>query len=146
MNLHEFTDAGMEEFDRLLEELRRGEDQGVTTELLTSPRTATDLGSRLSKIPHSLEDRFSLAVWLNRELDAMFAKGDTGTVGMWTWLTAYLLDLVAPPRAGGSRKIGERARYVLEADTPFLCNFIFSTTLYTMTIFRNVILVSYLKI
>lgn len=116
MNLHQFTDEGVRAFHELLDQMKAHEEHEVPRDLLTDPVFSTDLGIRLPSTPKNLDSRFALAIWLSSALEPTL-RASIGSAGMWSWLAAHLMDVIAPARADGTRKIGERSLYVLEEDT-----------------------------
>ena len=116
MNVREFTADGLQEVHSLLDRLKQGEKLDVAAEMLSDDRFSVDLGVAIGSIPKTFESRYLMAVWLNKKLDPILRTDPVGSAGMWTWLTVLLLDVVAPLRADGTRKMGERALYVLESD------------------------------
>jgi hypothetical protein len=116
MNLRSFNEVGLREVHSLLDAMKDGGSGLVPSGLLTDDALSIDLGVDLGRVPRQFERRFDLAIWLNRQLDDFLENEPTNASGHWTWLTMLLLDILAPPRADGTRRIGERARYVLESD------------------------------
>ena len=116
MNVRAMTAEGIERAHLFLDSVKGGTSIEVPSDLLTHTNFSEDTGVLLQGKPDSFENRFTLALWLNQLLDGTALGTDLKTVGTWTWLTLYLFDVVAPRRADGTRRIGERSLYVLEAD------------------------------
>lgn len=116
MNLRAFNATGISEVHNFLDGMKVGESSGDADGLLTDDTLSEDLGIAVPRVPKTFETRFHLAVWLNQWLGNFLDGEPQNPVGYWTWLSVLLLDMVAPPRANGQRRIGERARYVLEPD------------------------------
>lgn len=116
MILREFNDAGLSDAHTVLDALAAGGDSSLIKDILAEENYSDEMGLKLPRRPPDLPSRFELAIWLNNNLEPVLKSGDTDMVGMWTWLTFYMFDILAPPRADGTRKLGERALYVLEPD------------------------------
>jgi hypothetical protein len=115
--LREFSAQGIAECHGLLDAARAGDDvSDEIASLLIDETLSNDTNLRLKGIPKAVDTRFDLALWLNRQLEPILVDGDGGSVGVWAWLTLLLFDVVAPSRAGGTRKIGDRSLYILEPD------------------------------
>lgn len=116
MNLREFNADGIQEVHSFLDELRSGEVLTTPFELLEDEELSSELPVSLKGLPKSFDTRFEMALQLNRALGPVMEAGKGDSVGMWTWLAARYIDVIAPPRADGTRKIGEKSLYILEPD------------------------------
>lgn len=116
MNLRSFTSEGLEQVLMLFDAMKAGEPGEVSLELLNDPTLSYDTGISIAKPPRSFESRYQLALWLNQQLSGTSMVEGAPSAAAWTWLAFAFLDVIAPPRADGTRKIGDRPLYVLEPD------------------------------
>lgn len=116
MNLREFNPDGIQEAHSFLAALRSGEALPVPFELLQDDDLSSPLPVSIKGLGESFESRFEMALRMNTVLDPILDSAHADSVGMWSWLALLYLDALAPPRADGSRKIGDEALYVLEPD------------------------------
>ena len=116
MRVRSFTPEGIDRAHLLLDAMKAGETATVSRELLNEQGWSEDTGVSLSKPPRAFESRYQLALWLNQQLGGTTIVHGSPSVGTWTWLALAFLDVIAPLRADGSRKIGNRPLYVLEPD------------------------------
>jgi hypothetical protein len=114
--LREFNDFGIAECHTLLDGYAAGDTARVDPAFLTDETFSSSLSVSLPPIPKAFASRFELAIWLANSLESHFKVRPVGSAGMWTWLTFAMLDVVAPPRADGTRKIQNRPLYVLEGE------------------------------
>lgn len=116
MRVREFNDEGIQAAHSFLDALKAGDVLPVPEDLLEADDLSAETGVSVRNVPSTFDTRFELALWLNRALDSIMSTERAHSTGMWTWLTLRMLDVVAPARADGSRRIGERSLYVLEPD------------------------------
>lgn len=116
MKLREFNADGIQEAHSFLEALRTGEALPIPFELLEDDDLSSELPVSLKGLANSFESRFDMALRMNTVLAPVLNSPRADSVGMWTWLALLYLDTLAPPKADGSRKIGDQALYILEPD------------------------------
>ncbi len=116
MNLREFNADGIQEAHSFLEALRAGEALPIPFELLEDDDLSSELPVSLKGLATSFDSRFEMALRMNTVLAPVLDTARADSVGMWTWLALLYLDAIAPPKANGSRKIGDQALYILEPD------------------------------
>jgi hypothetical protein len=116
MRLREFNNEGVAAAHSYIDSLRSGDVLPVPYELLEDDDLSVELPVSLRGLPNAFETRFDLALHLNRVLSEVLDSEKSDSIGLWTWLALRLFDVIAPPRAGGERKVGDRALYVLEPD------------------------------
>ena len=116
MNIRSLTSDGLELVGSLLDGMKAGTTSEVPSELLSSADFSEDTEIAIDKPPKFFDSRYQLALWLNQQLHGTPILEGRLSAGAWTWLTLLLFDVVAPPRADGTRKIGDRPLYVLEPD------------------------------
>lgn len=97
----------------ILARLRSGESMAVDMLELEDSRLSRPLGIKYSSPGSGLvPTRWHLGGWL---LKAFGQHEDQMDPGAWSWLALDLFDMLCPV-IGGSRKLREDARYLLEAD------------------------------
>lgn len=116
MNLREFSAEGIQEVHSYLTAMRSGEVLPTPFELLEDDGYSSELPLSLKGLPKSFDTRFEMALQLNRVLEPVLDAGLADSVGMWTWLAVRYIDVIAPAKANGTRKIGDAALYILEPD------------------------------
>lgn len=113
MRLRAFTELGVTEARDTLDQMRRGELEGIPESLLSSESLSADLGIEMrSPKKGEFSTRWQLGMWLYQQLQEA-AESTLYDSQMWSWLAFYLFDLVCPVR-NGHRKVLEDARYILD--------------------------------
>lgn len=115
--LRRFTEAGIARFAEVIDELRAGNDADVAALLVDESLT-----QRLSEddvvdvVP--FENRRAAAEHLDRLLVPFESQlGDVERDrGLWAWLAAAWIDIIAPKNDSGRRKIGASARWIPVTD------------------------------
>jgi hypothetical protein len=111
--LRSLTHVGRRTAADILSRIRSGESTAVDLLELEDARLSQPLGiSYPSPTSASLPTRWHLGSWLTKVFGPNEGIIDSGA---WSWLALDLFDLLCPT-AGGSRKVREDARYLLEAD------------------------------
>jgi hypothetical protein len=116
MKLRVFDPKGIDAVHALLDAMAAGDATDVPDSLLQDSSLSQDAAIDLGSVPKSFTTRFELALWLNRSMGRFLESDQADQVGAWTWLAMAMLDVIAPKSSDGRRKLGERARYVLEPD------------------------------
>jgi hypothetical protein len=117
--IRKFNSQGVSAFENLLDEFRAEKkiDAKKLNSLLVDPTFSSEIESGL-KLPEKLGTKkyeiaraISVVLKLNQNPKLYYDKG------LWTWLGASLLEILAPIRRGSSeRDFREKALYVLESE------------------------------
>src|ERR1035437_4440629 len=67
----------------------------------------------------TFKDKRAMVEWLDKDVHISDIPGFDRDRGLWAWLALYLFDQLCPERKDGSRKPGERARWIPELDNAF---------------------------
>jgi hypothetical protein len=112
MEVRRLTDLGIAEFDRLLAAARVAENPSFV-ELRDSAVLTQPVEGGGTVEPQPFTSRYELAGYLSGALAGVANDRDRG---MWSWLAVAWVDILAPVRADGTRRFGERARWILASD------------------------------
>jgi hypothetical protein len=117
MQLRRFNQRGIEAFESALDRIGTGEDAGIAP-LLSDPELTEVLSSRSLVDIAPFANRYEAARYLHEVLQPIEkAVGDIERdKGLWAWLGAAWLDVLAPKDESGRRKLGARARWVPAVD------------------------------
>lgn len=115
--LRRFNDVGVVAFEETLDRIEQGEDVDVAPLLGDTLVTETISTTAVVDV-RPFDDRFEAAKYLHDLLRPY--EGLIGDVerdrGMWTWLSAAWLDILAPKDANGVRNLKARARWIPAVD------------------------------
>ena len=117
MQLRRFNQHGIDAFENALDRIGAGEDVGFSS-LLTDPEFTEVLSAQPVVDVAPFSNRFKAAQYLHALLEQFEkAVGDIERDrGLWAWLAAAWLDVLAPKDESGMRKLGARARWVPAVD------------------------------
>jgi len=114
--LRGFNEAGLYEVQRRLDQIDIGEKTAVD-DLIEDENLTEQVGAGIPIDINARGSRGDMAAALQPVISE--ARHDLGDIsrrrGLWTWLAMTLMDDIAPV-VDGSRKLGARARWVLEAE------------------------------
>ena len=106
------NDEGIRQLDALLAAVRVGGDADFHA-LRDDPLLTESLDVRIDVEPQPFESRYELGAYLYRAVGGASVDGDRG---VWSWLAVAWVDILAPLRPDQTRRVGERARWVLAAE------------------------------
>ena len=111
MKLRRFTEEGMERVQQFWDDLEEGNGDNPA-DLLNDDAITEVIPDGPDVPPKPAFDRWAFARWADGALSPL--KAHLSDVGMWSWLTIAMLDIVLPAREDGKRTPLARARYVPE--------------------------------
>jgi hypothetical protein len=117
IQLRRFNQAGIDAFGDALDRIEAGEDVDVRP-LLTDSTLTECISSEPIVAVRTFPDRFEAARYFH-ELLAPFDKAGSDIErdkGLWAWLAAAWIDVLAPKDEAGNRKLRSRARWVPAVD------------------------------
>jgi hypothetical protein len=117
MNLRRFNPAGMQAFRYFLAASRRDPSMPVPQQLLADDTATEVLRPTLEVVGQTFATRGDAAKYLVPLLAALPEQEVANDAGLWTWLTLFFFDQVAPARAG-NRRIKNDYTYVFEPKNP----------------------------
>lgn len=112
MNVRRLTAKGIEHFSAFLDSLNTPAPQGLPTWLLDNNETSSGLEIEIDVQLTVFASRFELAKYVDSKLTESGLKNIERDVALWAWLTLFYFDQLCPVEKDGSRKPGERARYI----------------------------------
>lgn len=114
MKLRRLTTSGISKFSLYLDQLETEPKRLVPEQLITSIEDS----ELVHDGPELEKRRFGSRLAAAKYLDEQFTKSGLNEVerdaGLWSWLALYYFDELCPADSGGSRSVGERARYIAE--------------------------------
>jgi hypothetical protein len=113
VSIRTFSEAGLNEFERIISELRNGNIKSIPEQLLFDEQYA-DLYEpiiNLEKVDY--KNKNELVPYLVQQLDLRVNKYLYFDKGLWSWLAAFYFDNICPLDGNGRRKINETAFYIL---------------------------------
>jgi hypothetical protein len=117
IQLRKFNQAGIEAFEDALQHIGAGQDADISA-LLTDPALTEALSAEPVVEVRPFKDRFDAAQYFyTLLLPFEKALGDIERdKGLWAWLAAAWIDMLAPKDEAGSRKLRARPRWVPAVD------------------------------
>ncbi len=117
MQLRSFNQRGVEKFEGMLDLIGSGEEPDLPR-LLKDPDLTNVPSKELTVDVRAFHNRFSAAQYFYDLLEpSQNIMGDVERDrGLWAWLAAAWLDVLAPRDDTGKRKLGERARWIPVVD------------------------------
>ena len=108
-----FNDAGLNEFERIINELKLGSLKSIPEDLLFSDEYS-DVNEPIVNIEKvDYKNKNELIPYLTQQLNLRSNKDLYFNKGLWSWLTAFYFDNICPIDGNGKRKINETAFYIL---------------------------------
>lgn len=108
MHLRVLTPTGDEQFRAYLNRVRAGVAEAPPVFLLQSAETSGAISSggiSLEIEQRNFNDKLSAASYLVERLRPVPLKVQRDELGLWSWLSLFFFDQLAPPTAGGKRKL-----------------------------------------
>jgi hypothetical protein len=112
MKVCRLTAKGIGQFGAFLDSLNTPVPQGIPTWLLSNDESSSALELDIDVQAIVFQSRFELAKYLDSKLTDSGLKNLERDVALWTWLSLYYFDQLCPVQPDGTRKPGERARYI----------------------------------
>jgi hypothetical protein len=112
MKVRRLTAKGIEQLSAFLDSLNTPTPQGVPSWLLDNEETSGALEIDIDVQATAFSNRFELAKYLDSKLTDSGLKNLERDTALWAWLTLFCFDQLCPVEKDGSRKPGERARYI----------------------------------
>lgn len=115
-----FNDEGIIKFNTLLQEFKIQKNINATKllSLINDVELTEEIeGHKLIQIPAN-NNKFEIAKYLSELLDLQTNRRLYRDKGLWTWLSALMLELLVPfEKKSTQRDFKEKALYILESDT-----------------------------
>lgn len=108
-----FNDAGLNEFERIVGELRLGIVNQIPEDLLFSDEYTSIYEPIINIEKVDYKNKSELIPYLTEKLNLDGNKQLYFDKGLWSWLSAFNFDNICPIDSNGKRKINETAFYVL---------------------------------
>ena len=108
-----FNEAGLNEFERIISELKSGNLKSIPEALLYSDEfsSANEPIVNIEKVDY--KNKNELIPYLTQQLNLRANKYLYFDKGMWSWLAAFYFDNICPMDGNWKRKINETAFYIL---------------------------------
>lgn len=111
-SVRRLTDLGVDAFRAYLSKLRTGDTTPPPRRLLETPETSEPLAQEAAVEPRTFRDRMEAARYLDEVL--LNVANVLDDVGLWSWLSLYYFDQVAPERPDRTRQPGRDYRHIPE--------------------------------
>jgi hypothetical protein len=109
-----FNDTGLNEFERIIGELRNGNLKSIPEDLLFNEDYTSSQEPIINIEKVDFKNKNELIPYLTEKLNLRNNKYLYFDKGLWSWLAAFYFDNVCPPDGNGKRKINETAFYLLK--------------------------------
>lgn len=108
-----FNEAGLNEFERIVSEIRNGNIKAIPEDLLFSEEYTSPHEPYINIEKVALKNKNELIPYIVQRLELNNKKELYFNKGLWSWLAAFYFDNVCPADGNGKRKVNETAFYVL---------------------------------
>lgn len=108
-----FNDTGLNEFERVIKEIKNGNLKNIPEELLFSEDFVYSFEPIVNIEKVEFKNKNELVPYLAQRLNLKNNKQLYFNKGLWSWLSAFYFDNICPEDGHGKRKINEAAFYVL---------------------------------
>lgn len=108
MLLRALTPLGEQQFRAYLDRLRTGSGEAPPMYLLQSAETSRAVpsgGIAIDIEQQDFSDKLAATSYLVERLRPVPLKAQRDELGLWSWLSLFFFDQLAPPAAGGHRKL-----------------------------------------
>ena len=112
MKVRRLSAKGIEQFSSFLDSLNTPAPQAVPTWLLDNDEMSSVLEVDIDVQPTAFANRFELAKYLDSKLTDTGLKTIERDVALWAWLALFWFEQLSPLEKDGTRKPGERARFI----------------------------------
>lgn len=112
-SIRTFNEAGLDEFERVINEMKSGNLKSIPEDLLFSEDFVSAFEPIVNIEKVAFKNKNELIPYLVQHLNLTGNKQLYFNVGLWSWLSAFYFDNICPVDGNGKRKINETAFYVL---------------------------------
>lgn len=112
MHLRRFTPAGLDAFRTELAQLREDPRREPPTRLLDDKQATEVISPAVEVTRTTFTTRMAAADYLNSLIGSPPPDGLLQDKGLWSWLSLFFFDSVAPKAAKSKRKIGADNRHI----------------------------------
>lgn len=112
-SIRTFNEAGLNEFERVIIEMKNGNLKNIPEDLLFSEDFVFPFEPIVNIEKVEFKNKNELIPYLVQQLNLSGNKQLYFNVGLWSWLSAFYFDNICPVDGNGKRKINETAFYVL---------------------------------
>src|SRR5205809_3655185 len=113
ISIRTFNDAGLNEFEKIIGELRNGNIKNVPETLLFAEEFSNSFEPVVNVEKVDYKNKNELIPYLVQQLQLKSKKHLYFDKGLWSWLAAFYFDNICPVDGNGRRKINETAFYIL---------------------------------
>jgi predicted nucleic acid-binding protein len=115
MRVRALTAHGIQQFREFLAH-SQAEVLDAPKTLLSDPTASVEVEPEMQVSERSFANRLDLARYLHETLQGVDRTVLTRSVGIWSWLSLFYFDQIAPKGDEGRRTIYEEARYILTTE------------------------------
>jgi hypothetical protein len=108
-----FNDAGLNEFERIVGEIKHGNLKNIPEDLLFNEDFVSVEEPIINIDRVEFKNKNELIPYLTEKLNLRNKKQLYFNKGLWSWLAAFYFDNICPADGNGKRKVNETAFYVL---------------------------------
>jgi hypothetical protein len=113
ISIRKFNEEGLNEFERIISELRINAVQNIPDELLFDEKYSDVVEPIINIEKVDYKNKNELIPYLVESLNLRDNKYLYFDKGLWSWLAALFFDNICPVDGNGKRKVKETAFYVL---------------------------------
>lgn len=113
VSIKTFNEAGLNEFERIISELRNGNIKSIDEQLLFDEQYTDSFEPIINLEKVDYKNKNELVPYLVQQLNLRENKHLYFNKGLWSWLAAFYFDNICPTDGNGRRKINETAFYIL---------------------------------
>lgn len=110
------NEEGIGKFREYLAASRSGSTEGPPKDLLVDAWTSAKLPMDIEIRNISFKNRLEAAKYLTATLEPLSHAKIAKNIGLWSWLSLYYFDLLAPAIGDGKRRPGLEYRFILSTD------------------------------
>jgi len=118
-SLRIFNEEGLNEFERLIFEIRNGNLSGIPEDFLSNEDYSTVYDPKIEIENAELSLKNELVPYVVNRLNLGKNKDLYFNKGLWSWLACLYFDVICPKDGNGKRKVNEAAFYVLKDPKDF---------------------------
>ncbi|MFZ1528224.1 MAG: hypothetical protein WAT19_05720 [Ferruginibacter sp.] len=109
-----FNDEGLNEFERIIGEIRNGNMKEIPETLLYNEQFSEIHEPLITIEKVDYKNKNELVPWLVNQLNLRNNKHLYFDKGLWSWLAAFYFNSICPADGNGKRKVNESAFYILK--------------------------------
>ena len=110
------NENGIEKFREYLDALRSGSIQSPPKDLLEDAWSSAKLYVEIEIENTSFQNRLEAGRYFNNVFQTLDHAKLERNVGLWSWMSLYYFDLLAPPKGNAKRRPGLNYRFILSTD------------------------------